>query len=93
MPRNTQNTKAPGVQEGCMNGTGCRVETIVSVDERGQILLPKDLRARVGIKPGDRLAVTSWERNGKICCITLTKVEGLTELVKNSLGPVLKEIL
>ena len=93
MPKKTKSPGLLSLPGGCTDGSGCRVETIVSVDERGQILIPKDLRGRIGINPGDRLAVTSWERNGEICCITLTKVEGLTEMVRNSLGPVLKEIL
>lgn len=70
----------------------CRVDSIVSVDERGQMVLPKELRERSGIKPGDKLAVTTWERNGEICCISLIKVQDLVEMVKDRLGPVMKEI-
>ena len=73
--------------------TGCRVESIVTMDERGQFVLPKDLRARAGFAPGDRIAITSWQRNGNICCITLTRVDGLTEMVKDQLGPVMKDLL
>ncbi len=72
---------------------GCKVESLISVDERGQMVLPKELRDKANIRPGDKLAVTTWERGGKICCLTLTKVEDLAEMVKNSLGPVMKEIL
>ncbi len=32
----------------------CSVEAIVSVDERGQMVLPKDFRIRSGIKPGEK---------------------------------------
>lgn len=71
----------------------CKVESVVSVDDRGQMVLPKKIRDRVGIRPGDKLAVTSWERGGKMCCITLIKVEDLSEMVKGMLGPVMKEIL
>lgn len=56
------------------------------------MVLPKELRERAGIRPGDKLAVTSLERNGKVCCISLIKVEELTEMVKGVLGPVMKEI-
>lgn len=73
--------------------SGCRVESIVTMDERGQFVLPKDLRVRAGFVPGDRIAITSWQREGNICCITLTKVEGLTEMVKGQLGPVMKDLL
>lgn len=73
--------------------SGCRVESIVTMDERGQFVLPKDLRVRAGFAPGDRIAITSWQREGKICCITLTRVEGLTEMVKDQLGPVMKDLL
>lgn len=74
-------------------GTCCRVEALVSVDERGQMVLPKELREKVGIQAGNKLALTTWEKDGKVCCITMTKVEELTDMVKATLGPVMKEIL
>jgi antitoxin PrlF len=72
---------------------GCKVHSIISVDERGQMVLPKELREMAKIKAGDKLAITSWEKDGEICCITLVKVEDLVEMVKGQLGPILKEIL
>lgn len=75
-------------------GAGCcAVEAIVTVDERGQMVLPKELRAKAGIKAGDKLAVTSWEKDGKVCCIALIKAENLETMVKSILGPVMGEIL
>ena len=38
----------------------CKVEALLSVDDRGQMVLPKDLRQKAGINPGDKLAVVSW---------------------------------
>lgn len=72
---------------------GCNVESVISIDERGQMVLPKELREKAKIKAGDKLAITSWEKNGEICCITLIKVEDLVETVKGRLGPIIKEIL
>ncbi|MFC1942805.1 HgcAB-associated protein HgcC [Chloroflexota bacterium] len=71
----------------------CKVEALVSIDERGQMILPKELRDRANICAGDKLAVTSWEKDGKVCCISLIKADELTDLVKNILGPVMKDIL
>ncbi len=71
----------------------CKVESIISVDERGQMVLPKELRERAGIYAGSKLAVASWEKDGRICCITLIKAEELVEMVKGQLGPIMKEIL
>ena len=71
----------------------CRVEALVSVDERGQMVLPKDLREKAGIHPGDKLALTAWEKDGAVCCITLTRAEALTEMVKASISPVMRNIL
>ncbi|MFC2021192.1 HgcAB-associated protein HgcC [Chloroflexota bacterium] len=75
------------------NSSCCKVEALVSVDERGQMVLPKELRDRANICAGDKLAVTSWEKDGKVCCITLTKAQELTEMVRATLGPVMKDIL
>jgi len=71
----------------------CKVEALVSVDDRGQMVLPKELREKANIRAGDKLAVTSWEKDGKVCCISLTKAEELTEMVRATLGPVMKDIL
>ncbi len=75
------------------NNASCKVESIISVDERGQMVLPKELRDKAKIAAGDKLAVTSWEKDGEVCCITLIKVEDLVEMVKGQLGPIIKEIL
>ena len=80
---------------GLLNkSTGCcAVEALVTVDERGQMVLPKELRERAGIKAGDKLAVTSWEKDGEICCIALIKAGNLESMVKGILGPVMGDIL
>jgi len=42
------------------------------------MVLPKELREKAGIHAGDKLAITSWENDGAICCISLNKAEDLT---------------
>jgi len=71
----------------------CKVESVLSVDERGQMVLPKDLRKRAGIGPGDKVAIVSHEKDGEVCCISIIKAESLTEMVKGVLGPVMKDII
>ena len=75
-----------------LSKNACRVEAVVSVDERGQMVLPKELRERARIRAGDKLAVVGCERDGNICCISLLKVEELSETVKGLLGPIFKEL-
>jgi len=72
---------------------GCRVESLIAVDDRGQMVLPKDLRDKAGIKGGDRLALISWEKEGKVCCLSLVKVEEFNEMVKGVLGPLMGDLL
>jgi antitoxin PrlF len=71
----------------------CKVESMVSVDERGQLVLPKEVRDKAGIKAGDKLAVVRLERNGKSSIIALIKAENLADMVKEFLGPVTRDIL
>ena len=63
------------------------------MDERGQMVLPKEIREKAKIRAGDKLAVVAWEREGEVCCISLVKVEGITEMVKDMLGPMMKGII
>jgi len=79
-------------QPECCSGTCCKVDSIVTVDERGQILLPKDTREKAGIKGGDKLALMSWEKGGKVCCFMLIKADELSGMAKDVLGPLAKEI-
>ena len=71
----------------------CKIESVISIDERGQMVLPKEVRNKAKIYPGDKLAVVTMEKDGNVCCISLIKAEEIEEMVKNLLGPVLKEIL
>ena len=71
----------------------CKVESVVSVDDRGQMVLPKDLREKAGINAGDKLAVVSYAgKDGATCCLALIKVDDLSNLVTQRLGPVFKEV-
>lgn len=70
----------------------CRVESLVTVDERGQMVLPKEIREKARIRAGDKLAVVTWEKDGEICCLSLVKSDDFGEMVKDKLGPMMKEI-
>ncbi len=83
--------KAP--KEKNNDGECCRVEAMVSVDERGQMVLPKDVREAAGIKPGDKLALILWRKGGVVCCLTLIKAEELMGVVRGRLGPMMKDII
>jgi AbrB family looped-hinge helix DNA binding protein len=69
-----------------------KVESIISVDERGQMVLPKELRDKANIRAGDKLALVSWDKGGEICCLYLIKTEYLAERVKDFLGPMMKDL-
>jgi len=71
--------------------TGCncfKVQALVGIDNRGQMVLPKEIRETAGIWGGDKLALTTVERERKICCIFLMKSD---ELVQSTLGSVAQD--
>ena len=81
----------------CFEATGgalscCKVESLISVDERGQMVLPKEIREKANIRAGDKLALISWEKDGQVCCISLIKAEDFGGMVKGLLGPMMKEM-
>ncbi len=71
----------------------CRVEAILAIDERGQMVIPKEVRDLAQIRPGDRLALVSCRGNGGISCLMLIHNDRLTEMVKTVLSPVMKNIV
>ena len=40
----------------------CKAESVVTVDERGQMILPKEIREKTNIRAGDKLALVSCSR-------------------------------
>jgi AbrB family looped-hinge helix DNA binding protein len=88
MARQGKNKRSESLDE---KASCCRVESLISVDERGQMVLPKEVRERAGIRPGEKLAVVSWEQGGKVCCISLVKAAALTEMVQDLLGPMIEQ--
>jgi AbrB family looped-hinge helix DNA binding protein len=60
----------------------CEVAAVVRVDERGQMVLPKDVRERMGLSAGDKLALTTIESKGAICCLVLVKADALVDGVR-----------
>lgn len=67
------------------------IEALLTVDNKGQILLPKELREKAEIKQGDKLAlIARYEEDGKICCFIITKKEKLDDSVKNAIRPMLE---
>lgn len=71
----------------------CRVEAVVGIDSRGQMVLPKDLREKLGLRPEDKLAVVSWDQGARTCCLTLHRADELAESVRQAYGPMLREII
>jgi AbrB family looped-hinge helix DNA binding protein len=74
------------------NASCCKVEAIVTVDERGQMVLPKEVRKRAHIRAGDKFALIMMTEGDALCCLTLVKVDDLSGMVKDKLGPVLNRI-
>ncbi|MBE0476782.1 MAG: AbrB/MazE/SpoVT family DNA-binding domain-containing protein [Coriobacteriia bacterium] len=68
----------------------CRMEAVVSVDERGQLVLPKHVRTRLGLEAGDKLAVVTYGEGAGTCCIALVRADRLAEAVRDMLGPLLE---
>ena len=88
-PLNTMTEHRQGEKSisGHKNPCDCSVEGIVTIDARGQMVLPKEVRERAGIAPGDRFAVVFSERKGSVCCITLIKKDHLDSYITSLVHP------
>jgi len=83
--------------DGCddlqLNSECCQVEALVTVDKKGQIQLPKDLRIKENINEGDKFALVNVKGKGDLCCLILMKSRMFDPLVKDALEPVMKIII
>jgi hypothetical protein len=42
----------------------------------------KEIRDKADIYAGDKLALVSWEKDGKVCCFTLIKADDFGDMAK-----------
>lgn len=70
----------------------CRIDAVVTVDSKGQIVLPKDVREKIKLKPNDKLAIISCGLENEKCCLIVVKAENLGNSIKGFLRPILREV-
>lgn len=75
----------------CEAGT-CRIDAIVTMDAKGQFVLPKELRQKADFKPNQKIALVASEKDGEVCCIMMIKAERLSSAVTETLAPLLEGV-
>jgi len=83
--QNNQKYKTDKMKKDIKGGGCCRIESVVSIDGKGQMVLPKEVREKADIQPGDKLILVSWEKEGKVCCMFLIRSENFTKPVREML--------
>jgi AbrB family looped-hinge helix DNA binding protein len=78
-------------RRGAESAECCQVAAVVRVDERGQMVLPKEIRERMGLAAGDKLALTAIGSGDKVCCIVLVKADALVDGVRLMIRAVTQE--
>lgn len=85
MPKKTKE------KEVCADQCCYVVSAVIAVDARGQMVLPKDLREKMRISPGDKLAVIMHETGESPCCLSMMRINDLSMMVSGPLGQALKD--
>lgn len=57
------------------------LEAVISFDERGQLILPKEVRAKFGLEAGEKFALVSCTDNGNLCCFHIIKTNMLSKTI------------
>ncbi|MFH0748520.1 MAG: HgcAB-associated protein [Candidatus Bathyarchaeota archaeon] len=70
-----------------------RIDAVITIDAKGQIVLPKDIREKANLRPNDKIAVVTCEQDNEVCCIMMVKAERLTGAVSQTLTSLLKGVI
>jgi antitoxin PrlF len=84
-----RHTKTSRVKAAPNSNPCCKIEALVTIDGRGQILLPKEVREKAGLQPGDKLALISYESDEGVTRITLVRADKFAETAREMLGPMM----
>jgi antitoxin PrlF len=64
---------------------------IVTIDGRGQIVLPKEIRSELGLVAGAKLAVVLKHSKGVACCVNLVPAPALQSGIRAIIDPEAEE--
>ena len=70
----------------------CEIEAVVSFDERGQLVFPKDVRKKFNLEAGEKFLMISCTNEAGLCCFTMVKTNAVNKIVGSVLNPMLKNI-
>lgn len=70
----------------------CKVESVVTIDERGQMILPKDLREKAGLVAGDKLVIATSMKDGKLGFLMMFRADDFNDMVKGAVRPAMRMI-
>lgn len=76
------------MDRGCCS---CRLESLVSVDERGQMVIPKAVRDKAGIVAGEKIGLVTYEMGGEFRFIALIKADRMSDMAKCMIDPIVRE--
>lgn len=80
-------------KQSCCNddemSTKFEIEAVVSFDDRGQLVLPKEMRKKFDMKAGDKFAIVSCCEGENLCCLTFIKSTALNAALSSFITPVL----
>lgn len=68
------------------DSSGFKLEAIVNVDAKGQIVLPKAVREKAGFKPNGKFALIAFGSEGKVSCILMIEAEQLEGAVAKAIN-------
>ena len=68
----------------------CRIDSVITMDAKGQFVLPKDLREKANIRPNEKIAIVACEKDNEVCCIMLIKADKFAGAVTKTVGPLIK---
>jgi len=86
----TKKPSARSCKSDC-NPVTCQVEAVLSIDSRGQVVIPKEVRRRANIQDGDKLALVSWMSRDEICCLALIRTDNLSSEVSGVMHSLLAD--
>lgn len=58
-----------------------KIEGIVTVGKRGQFVLPNELRSKLSVKGGDKLAIISYEKEGEVQALIFVRTGDLEDII------------